>query len=1096
MRLIGICDAIVGRKKTLDKAFLDRFGVDLPRLLAFNFGHALTLSMPGLGTGNCNACLLHALLFFGLRSSTGEAMYHGLSTIYGHIAGISIGMSALFLLPENSNRLMAFAVLATFVSALMQNSGTNFFGLICIIFMSSVMLANWETPYADIQMDDIYSDFYGTCAAVAANALFHLVYPMPSARHNLFKGLAERIRAASARTTHYAEHLLELFQDVDRDYKGDLPQDDAILCSCIGQSFCPFNDIFQMQSELGVTDDEVEAARKVVQAVDALIIAVESMALPFCHKKSKLKPEPERKSSDVPELQMRRRRIGSFADLQTDEDRQARESLNTLHPIPYDKWLEWKQANKKGADGKELQTPRLKVLSLCHAALLGELADKLTTVCNQALDRSCKPFCASDLLTYAYDDLFTEGPDNHELEGESEGDEEKFLHPKRDRSAVLWGGNCKLKVELVTSFCASIEKDFFPLHAEAKFNSVFANNVDSSAALCAINGMQMLQETAMCLAPLRCWCTIAALLYTISAKFSSKHVALHYLARMWRILIAPIVAIGGVLLSNVTKAAKDPKKYFKKHFRRDMGDGLFLLKFAIGLFLLNLPIILVPGADDVFNNQHGSWVVFSFMFCLDKTRESSFRRSIYRLLSTAAAGILGVVAVFILDYSKIAFYIFSTVGIGSIAGSVPGHLRQYMSTFLSAFIVCITCPLVYAASPTYLALLLRTFSVIIGGSVAVIVSSYLWPISAYKRAKIEIATAVKKITECLLLTEPFFINSDSTAPSKASNAAPNLLSVGRNDDAAASISSVASATAQLAPEQIKSKTWLRKYLRMEIVIQETAESSSGSDDVSLPQKLHTVKNHTQQISDASQLLSESFLSLRSALQMVEMIEIAQNERAKAVMSRVEKSYSKIEQVREMLFTTLLLFMSVTTSVQACFRPPVQKNLFEKGFYGSLQVVEQNYISRSNCHSYTVGDFEKSVKGELRCLIVLLNAWESKVWPKHRRLRFLANTATWVANNRCLLIRKEVDRRLEILTTFESSSLPTTPRTFQDDLAGMGQRAARSVVFIVTLVVANQILPYACGRAFCASSTGQQRDLVLMSSHGSIWSCLGPGWVSS
>ena len=282
MKLPGIRDAIVRRRNALNTAFSDRFGVDLLRLLAFNFGHALTLSMPGLGTGNCNACLLHALLFFGLRGSTGEAMYHGLSTIYGHVAGIAIGMAALFVLPENSNRLIAFAVLATFVSAFMQNSGTNFFGLICIIFMSSVILANWETPYADIEMNDIYSDFYGTCAAVAANALFHLVYPMPSSRHNLFKGLAERIRAASSRTMHYSNHLMELYSGdsaTDRDYKGNLPQDNAILCSCIGQNFRPFDDIFQMQSEMSVTEDEVEAAKKAVQAVDALIISVESMAL-------------------------------------------------------------------------------------------------------------------------------------------------------------------------------------------------------------------------------------------------------------------------------------------------------------------------------------------------------------------------------------------------------------------------------------------------------------------------------------------------------------------------------------------------------------------------------------------------------------------------------------------------------------------------------------------------------------------------------------------------------------------------------------------------------------------------------------------------
>jgi len=105
----------------------------------------------------------------------------------------------------------------------MLNSSTNFFGLICIIFMSSVVLANWETPFADVQMLDIWSDFYGTCAAVATNILFHIVYPMPSSRHNLYRGLAQRIRAAALRASQYTEHFLNLYGSTDRDDRAFLP---------------------------------------------------------------------------------------------------------------------------------------------------------------------------------------------------------------------------------------------------------------------------------------------------------------------------------------------------------------------------------------------------------------------------------------------------------------------------------------------------------------------------------------------------------------------------------------------------------------------------------------------------------------------------------------------------------------------------------------------------------------------------------------------------------------------------------------------------------------------------------------------------------
>jgi len=42
------------------------------------------------------------------------------------------------------------------------------------------------------------------------------------------------------------------------------------------------------------------------------------------------------------------------------------------------------------------------------------------------------------------------------------------------------------------------------------------------------------------------------------------------------------------------------------------------------------------------------------------------------------------------------------------------------------------------------------------------------------------------------------------------------------------------------------------------------------------------------------------------------------------MSGVERNYAKIDKVREQLYVTLLLHMSVAISVQACFRPPVKR----------------------------------------------------------------------------------------------------------------------------------------------------------------------------
>jgi hypothetical protein len=1052
MKLNDICGSIVKRRNSINAACINAYGLDLLRLLAFNFGHAFTLNMPGLGTGKCNACLLHGLLFFGLRDSIGQATYHGLSTLYGHIAGAVIGMSALYMFPANYWRLVVFTVLATFISAFLQNPATNFFGLICIIFMSSVILSNWETPYADVQMYDMFSDFFGTCAAVAANILFHFVCPIRSSRQNLYRGLAERIRQASHRTSQYTEHVMKLYGTTDKDYRGSLPQDDEILSSCVGPEFTPQSDIFEMRSELEVTQREVDAARCVVQAVDSLFIAVESMAMPLCHREAKCssKYEPQPKKAGGCALGVKPRDRRGSVDLQSAEDKQAKESEKHRRPILISKWTEWKSANDKGADGRTLKTPRFQVLQECHKKLLEELAQKLESACESAPGRRFPRRSVKELLSRAYDSLLCEHEVSHA--NSSEGDSMQLL--KRPEVLDVLSGGGLLNVEIIQKFYESVAHQFWPLFAHSKFNHLFSNEYDSGAVLCGINGMQLLQESAMCIAPLRCWCSVAVLFYTLSSTFSENpepsfmDFVRHYVLRLSRILAAPAVAIFAVLLRQFKKLVKDPKKFWKKNFRTDMGNGLYLLKFGIGLLLMNVPTMFIPGLDEVFNNHHGSWIVFSYMFCLDKTRESSFRNSLYRLLSTTAAGVLGLFAVFILDYSTIAFNIFCTAGIGCIAGGVNAPLRRFMSTFLSAFIVCVSCPLTYGSEPSYSDLLYRVLSVIIGGTAAVGVSSFLWPVSAYKRAKIEIATSVKRITECLQRTEPYFV--DDTVLT-ARGAAKRSFSDGR----AGELETVS--TMPVSAAAVSVKHWLREHLRNGITVHEPEGDS-----------LNSPQDCKSQVDDVSDILSESFESLRCALSMIKMIDIAHNAPAKAIMSRVEKHYAKIEQVRQQLFVSLLLHMSVSMSVQAFFRPPVSKNAFDLGFYASLRVLEENHIENYKSMNiecnHNAGDFQRIVKCEFKNVILLLNAWEVKVWPKQKRLCVLADASVCTATNYCLSNQRNVDGQLDKLTSCDylngsratatpsaASSVPSSPRgrLLMDDISFAESKLFRSEVLVPT-----------------------------------------------
>jgi hypothetical protein len=173
------------------------------------------------------------------------------------------------------------------------------------------------------------------------------------------------------------------------------------------------------------------------------------------------------------------------------------------------------------------------------------------------------------------------------------------------------------------------------------------------------------------------------------------------------------------------------------------------------------------------------------------------------------------------------------------------------------------------------------------------------------------------------------------------------------------------------------------------------------------------------------------------------------------MSRVEKHYNKIDQVRQQLFVTLLLHMSVSMSLQAFFRPPVTKMAFEAGFYASLRVLEANY--KKNYTEPPPGDFARVVKLELKNVIVLLQAWEVKVWPKQKRLCVLADRAACAASSQCLSAQKIVDAHLYRLTSCEyqavsstgtpalALSAATSPRALSDDLCSFESKMVRSMV---------------------------------------------------
>jgi hypothetical protein len=251
----------------------------------------------------------------------------------------------------------------------------------------------------------------------------------------------------------------------------------------------------------------------------------------------------------------------------------------------------------------------------------------------------------------------------------------------------------------------------------------------------------------------------------------------------------------------------------------------------------------------------------------------------------------------------------------------------------------------------------------------------------------------------------------------------------------------------VSAETVTVKHWLHEHLRDDI-----SGPDSASDSVRSPQSSKT------QLAEMAQLLSQSFSSLRRALSMIQMIDIAQNARVKALMSNVEHNYAKIDKVREQLFVTLLLHMSVAISVQACFRPPVKKGAYTLGFYASLAALEESYIARNAdpelfC-DHNPGDFERIVQSELKNVVVLLHAWEVKVWPKPKRLCVLADSAARVANSHCLLIQKNVNAELHKLTSCDGSGLrvssngipyPRSPRKLHDDLMLAHSQISRSEV---------------------------------------------------
>ena len=158
----------------------------------------------------------------------------------------------------------------------------------------------------------------------------------------------------------------------------------------------------------------------------------------------------------------------------------------------------------------------------------------------------------------------------------------------------------------------------------------------------------------------------------------------------------------------------------------------FGLKLASGVVLLCIPAFVLPGSNSWWSNNHGQWMVISFVWCLESYTGDSIRMSLCRILGTISGVIMGIISFEISRGNKYGLGVLVV-----LCEAVASSIRMHTSLPPLGTVMGVTVPVVALVTffneyydTAWLVGVTRGYMICIGIVAALLINTFIWPYHA------------------------------------------------------------------------------------------------------------------------------------------------------------------------------------------------------------------------------------------------------------------------------------------------------------------------------------------------------------------------------
>lgn len=158
----------------------------------------------------------------------------------------------------------------------------------------------------------------------------------------------------------------------------------------------------------------------------------------------------------------------------------------------------------------------------------------------------------------------------------------------------------------------------------------------------------------------------------------------------------------------------------------------FGIKLASGVVVLCIPAFVLPGSDSWWSNNHGQWMVISFIWCLESYTGDSIRMSLCRILGTLSGVIMGIISFEISRGNKYGLGVLVV-----LCETVASSIRMRSSLPPLGAVMGVTVPVVALVTffnehydTAWLVGVTRGYMICIGIVTALMINTFMWPYHA------------------------------------------------------------------------------------------------------------------------------------------------------------------------------------------------------------------------------------------------------------------------------------------------------------------------------------------------------------------------------